>query len=45
MDVAAMILCNDNAMELVVCNINKSGALLDLANGKMVGTRVTHKEA
>jgi uridylate kinase len=45
MDVAAMILCNDNAMELVVCNINKSGALLDLASGKMVGTRVTHKEA
>ena len=45
MDVAAMILCNDNAMELVVCNINKPGALLDLASGKMVGTRVTHKEA
>ena len=45
MDVAAMILCNDNALEMVVCNINKSGALLDLAKGKMVGTHVVYKEA
>ena len=45
MDVAAMILCNDNALEMVVCNINKSGALLDLARGKMVGTHVVYKEA
>jgi len=45
MDVAAMILCNDNALEMVVCNINNPGALLDLAQGKMVGTHVVYKEA
>ena len=45
MDVAAMILCNDNALDLVVCDINQPGALLDLAKGKPVGTRVTRKEA
>ncbi len=45
MDVAAMILCNDNALDLVVCDINQPGALLDLASGKMVGTRVIRKEA
>ena len=44
MDVAAMILCNDNALDLVVCDINQPGALLDLARGKSVGTRVTRKE-
>lgn len=45
MDVAAMILCNDNALELVVCDINRPDALIDLARGKRVGTRVTCKEA
>ncbi len=45
MDVAAMILCNDNSLDLVVCDINQPGALLDLAKGKTVGTRVTRKEA
>lgn len=45
MDVAAMILCNDNSLDLVVCDINQPGALLDLARGKTVGTRVTRKEA
>ncbi len=44
MDVAAMILCNDNALDLVVCDINQPGALLDLAKGRQVGTRVTRKE-
>ena len=44
MDVAAMILCNDNALELVVCDINRSQALLDLAMGKEVGTRVSRIE-
>jgi uridylate kinase len=43
MDVAAMILCNDNALDLVVCDINQPGALLDLAVGKTVGTRVSRK--
>lgn len=44
MDVAAMILCNDNGLDLVVCDINQSGALLGLAQGKAIGTRVTCKE-
>jgi uridylate kinase len=39
-----MILCNDNALELVVCDINQAGALLDLARGESVGTRVSRKE-
>ena len=41
MDVAAMILCNDNGLDLVVCDINQPKALIDLAKGKPVGTRVT----
>ena len=44
MDVAAMILCNDNALDLVVCDINQPNALLDLARGKSIGTRVSRKE-
>jgi uridylate kinase len=44
MDVAAMILCNDNALELVVCDINRPQALLDLAMGEAVGTRVSRIE-
>lgn len=44
MDVAAMILCNDNAMDMVVCNINQPGILLALAKGEKVGTRVSPKE-
>lgn len=44
MDVAAMILCNDNALDLVVCDINQAGALLDLARGESVGTRVSRNE-
>ena len=44
MDVAAMILCNDNSLELVVCDINRPQALLDLATGEAVGTRVSRIE-
>jgi uridylate kinase len=44
MDVAAMILCNDNAMGMVVCNINEPGILLALAKGDRAGTRVIPKE-
>jgi len=44
MDVAAMILCNDNAMDLVVCSINQPGILMALAKGEKVGTRVSPKE-
>jgi uridylate kinase len=45
MDVAAMIMCNDNALDMVVCNINKPGVMLDVANGKKVGTQVSSVEA
>lgn len=45
MDVAAMILCNDNALDLAVCDINQTGILLALAQGSTIGTRVTRKEA
>ena len=44
MDVAAMILCNDNGLDMVVCDINEPGALLNLAQGHSVGTRVTGNE-
>ncbi len=44
MDVAAMILCHDNALDLIVCNINQPGALLKVARGEAVGTRVFRKE-
>jgi uridylate kinase len=45
MDLSAMVLCNDNALDLVVCDINRPNALLDLARGERVGTRVSRKEA
>ena len=44
MDVAAMILCNDNALDMVVCNMSQSGVLLELAKGKSIGTLVTRKK-
>ena len=44
MDVAAMNLCNDNGLDLAVCDINQPSALLDLARGKPVGTRVSPRE-
>jgi uridylate kinase len=44
MDVAAMILCNDNALDMAVCDINQPNALIDLAMGKSIGSRVTVKE-
>ena len=44
MDVAAMNLCNDNGLDLVVCNINQPSALLDLIQGKALGTRVSPGE-
>lgn len=45
MDVAAMIMCNDNSLDMVVCNINKAGLLLDIAKGRQVGTQVSSVEA
>ena len=40
MDLSAMIMCRDNAMELCVFNMFKEGALMDVLAGKSVGTRV-----
>jgi len=45
MDVAAMIMCNDNLLDLVVCNITKPGVLLDVVKGNKVGTQVSSVEA
>lgn len=44
MDIAAMTLCNDYGLDLVVCDINRPGILLKLAQGQSVGTKVTRKE-
>ena len=41
MDLSAMILCKDNGMDLVVCDINDQGALLKLAQSQSIGTRVS----
>lgn len=40
MDLAAMEICRDNNIEVVVTNIDSKSALLDIINGKKVGTRV-----
>ncbi len=45
MDIAAMIMCNDNSLDMVVCNINTPGVLLDVAKGMKVGTQVSSVEA
>ena len=44
MDVAAMVMCNDNAMDLVVCDINQPRALMNLAMGERLGTFVSSNE-
>ena len=44
MDLAAMTLADENDLPLVVCDINKAGALMDLVQGKPVGTRVNPRE-
>jgi len=44
MDIAAMILCNDNALDMVVCDINEPNALINLAKGQSIGTRVVRRE-
>ncbi len=44
MDMAAMIMCNDNSLDMVVCNINKPGVLLEVAKGKKIGTQVSSTE-
>jgi len=41
MDITAMVLCNENDLDMSVCNISETGALLSLAQGENLGTRVT----
>ena len=43
MDLSAMEICKDNNIEIVVTNIDNEEALLDIVNGKIVGTRVYNK--
>ena len=40
MDLSAMEICRDNNIEIVVTNIDSETALVDIINGKKVGTRV-----
>ena len=40
MDLSAMEICRDNNIEIVVTNIDNESALIDLINGKKIGTRV-----
>jgi uridylate kinase len=42
MDITAMILCQENNLDMAVCNISEPNALLVLARGGNLGTRVTN---
>jgi uridylate kinase len=42
MDITAMILCQENNLDMAVCNISEPNALLVLARGGKLGTRVTN---
>ena len=41
MDLTAIVLCKENAMPLVVCDINMPNALARVAGGEALGTRIT----
>lgn len=41
MDLTAFTLCQENGVPIVVFNINTSGALLQIAQGRAVGTKVS----
>lgn len=41
MDITAMVMCQENDLDMAVCNISEENALLSLAQGKILGTRVT----
>lgn len=43
MDLTSITLCQENSLPLVVFNMNKKNNLLNLINGKSVGTVVGHK--
>lgn len=42
MDITAMVLCQQNNLDMSVCNISEPNALLALAQGKSLGTRVSN---
>ncbi len=42
MDITAMVMCHENDLDMAVCNISEPGALLALARGENLGTRVTN---
>jgi len=37
-----MVLCHENNLDMAVCNISEPNALLALARGENLGTRVTN---
>ncbi|MDJ0882338.1 MAG: UMP kinase [Gammaproteobacteria bacterium] len=42
MDITAMVMCHENDLDMAVCNISEPDALLALARGENLGTRVTN---
>ena len=40
MDLTAIVLCKENSMPLVVFDMNQADALVDLAQGRDVGTQI-----
>ena len=45
MDLAAMVLCRENAMPIVVFDLSVEGALVAISRGEDVGTRVENASA
>jgi len=43
MDLGAIKTCSDNNIEIIVANIDKKDVLVDIVNGKKVGTKVLKK--
>ena len=42
MDIAALVMCQENDLDMAVCNISEPNALLMLAKGESLGTKVTN---
>lgn len=42
MDISAMVMCQENNLNIAVCDIGEQGALLKLASGQDIGTRVSN---
>jgi uridylate kinase len=42
MDITAMVMCQENGLDIAVCNISETNALLSLARGINLGTLVTN---